>query len=389
MKLVNLDWLEVYCLEPAGLAIQDAAFFVAQGFEVKAREYGTPQYREMFAIYDREHFPMYEIRRNPYSIKANGGIFDARACHIRLSNRQCYQKDCVHLLREFLARFGYELKSISRVDVCADFNQFDNGKNPQQFLNQFIGGFYFKSLQSKLAAHGIEYVFANGARQSEIANSAVLSLYASENNEGREYNSIKWGAPTSAISTKMYNKTLELKQGKPKKYIQYYWQVAGLENDDQRPVWRVEFSLKSEIKSFVRLDDGELIYLNLSTIDSQAKVDGLFHVLAQRYFHFKRRRKTRNGTEQRKNRLPDFFPFRRWQNGEYNPIRLTLTKDPTRTDRIIMRRLREFWDEKEGEMTTTEKRGVMQFIRFMGYNFGEKELLKWYESHKLILSREE
>ena len=94
MKLVNLDWLEVYCLEPAGLAIPDAAFFVAQGFEVKAREYGTPQYREMFTIFDGDHFPMYEIRRNPYSIKANGGIFNARACHIRLSNRQCYQIVC-------------------------------------------------------------------------------------------------------------------------------------------------------------------------------------------------------------------------------------------------------------------------------------------------------
>ena len=68
----------------------DAAFFVEQGYEVKAREYGTPQYREMFTILDGDHFPMYEIRRNPYSIKANGGVFDARACHIRLSNRQCY-----------------------------------------------------------------------------------------------------------------------------------------------------------------------------------------------------------------------------------------------------------------------------------------------------------
>ena len=59
MKLVNLDWLEVYCLEPAGRAMPDATFFVAQGYEVKAREYGTPQYREMFTIFDGGHFPMY------------------------------------------------------------------------------------------------------------------------------------------------------------------------------------------------------------------------------------------------------------------------------------------------------------------------------------------
>lgn len=374
MKVVNLDWLEVYCLEPATREVHNHLFFSSRGFQVKVREYGTPQYREMFTLYDRDHFPMYEIRRNPYSTKNNGGVFDARACHIRLANRQCYQQNAVGLLRDFLLQFGYEFKAISRVDICADFNEFDNGKNPQLFLNQLLGGYYFKSLQSRLAAHGIEYVFENGVRQKEIGNSAAISAFASENAAGRQYNSIKWGAPTSAISTKMYNKTLEVMQGKPKKYIQNLWEAAGLTNTDQCPVWRVEFSLKSEIKSFVRLDDGEMIYMSLSTISNQTRLEGLFAVLAQRYFHFKRRRRTRSGNMMQKTRCPDFFPFAKFKGAEYSPVRLTLTHDPLRTDRMIMKRLATYWRETEFELTTEQKKGLRTFINALATRFGEDYL---------------
>ena len=69
-RCVNIDWLEVYCLESIE-APRNAQFFRARGFKVKEREYGTPQYREMFTIYDSEDFPQFEVRRNPYSVKEN------------------------------------------------------------------------------------------------------------------------------------------------------------------------------------------------------------------------------------------------------------------------------------------------------------------------------
>lgn len=374
MKLVNLDWLEVFLLEAAEPEPRDAAFFLRRGFQVDVREFGTPQYREVFVLYDSEHFPMFEIRRNPYSLKSEGGIFDARACHLRFANRFCYQKDCINQLRDFILQFGYEYKGITRVDVCCDCNLFDDKTDPQKFLNRFMAGRFLKIHQSKLAAHGIEFL-----TPLQVATGANLSAYASETIGGRVFNSIKWGAPTSAVSTKLYNKSLELAQGKPKKYIQARWKTAGLTNEPVCPVWRVEFSLKSSARSFVRLETGELFYLNLTTIDTPGKLNGLFHALAQIYFHFKRVCYTRNGTFQRKDRCPDYFPFRYNQSDHMKLVRLPLTRDPNRTDKMIMRRLASYWYDEFADLTTSEKRGLIDFMSFLSERFDENELRQFEE----------
>lgn len=385
MKLVNIDWLEAYVLEPDLEQPRNAAYFEARGMKVRSREYGTPQYQEVFTIYSSSNFPIYEVRRAPYSVKTKGGIFDPRACHIRLSNRQCYQARAVHIFREFLLVHGYEFKSFSRIDICADFNTFDNGKNPQQFLDQFMCGMYFKSLQSKMSTHGIEYLYKDGHRQLEIGKAAELSAHGADNDKGRHYNSIKWGSPTSAISTKMYNKTLEMKQAKAKKYIQFLWDKAGLLNSDQNPVWRVEFSLKSEIKQFVRLDDGELLHMGFNTIGNYNNLYGLFSLLAQRYFHFKRRKITRNGTPQRKTRCPDFFPFDNYAQQDYVPIRLDEIQDPTRTDRMLVKRLIEYLKSDSFHFSNDEKRGMLTMLRALSKMFYERDWDLLVEKYKDLI----
>lgn len=373
MKLVNIDWLEAYCLEPDLDDPRDSQYFARRGMKTRAREYGTPQYQEVFTIYDSANFPIYEVRRAPYSVKTKGGIFDPRACHIRLSNRQCYQARAVHLFREFLLVHGFEFKSFTRVDICADCNTFDCGKDPQLFLDQFMAGFYFKSLQSRMDTHAIEYLYKDGHRQLEIGKAANLDAHGVDKDGGRHYNSIKWGSPTSAISTKLYNKTLEMKQVKAKKYIQFLWDKVGLENSDERPVWRVEFSLKSEIKTFVRFDDGELFHLGFNEIGNYNNLCGLFSILAQRYFHFKRRVRTRSGTPQRKTRCPDFFPFDNYTTETYVPIRLDEISDPTRTDRMLVKRLVEYLTSPEFHFSTEEKRGMLTMLHALSKKFYERD----------------
>ena len=382
MKIVNIDWLEAYCLEPDLDRPRDAEFFRAQRLKVEVREYGTPQYKEVFTIFGAGGFPLYEIRRAPYSVKSNHGIFDDRACHIRLSNRQCYQARAVSIFREFLLTNGYEFKSFSRVDICADFNKFDTGKDPQNFLNCFVAGHYFKSMQSRLTTHGIQYLYKDDARQLEIGKAVEVDAHAHENVGGRNYNSIKWGAPTSAISTKMYNKTLEMKQAKPKKYIQWLWARAGLQNSEETPVWRVEFSLSSQVKDFVRFDDGELFHLGFREIENYENLCGLFSMLAQRYFHFKKSTLTRNGTRQRKGRCPDYFPFNIVPATNFKPIRLSEVKDPTRSDRMVVKRLIEYLKSDEFKFRNEEKRGMLTLLSALSKQFYEEEwdlLVKKYQ----------
>lgn len=310
IRCVNIDWLEVYCNE--GGVRKDAAYFIDKGYKVVERQYGTPQYSQMFTLWENG-FPLIEIRREPYSLRTSGGIFYPGDCHLRLSNRQCYSESPIDFLRKFLVAFSYTYKSISRIDICLDFTRFDNGEEPTEFIKRFMKGEVSKLNQCKVAAHG------------------------TDNWAGRVWNSIKWGAPTSPISTKLYNKSLEMKQQHRKFYIEDSWKAAGL--DTSHDVWRVEFSVKSHIHGFVRLETGEIIESKLTTYDSRNKCLLAYHMLQSRYFDFRLVQRTRSGLLIRKNRCKKLNLFVVGDGKPYKAIHLTKQHEPTRTDRMLIKRL--------------------------------------------------
>ena len=319
-RCVNLDWLEIYCIESEPLSW---TYFQEQGFEVSPRAYGTPMYREMFTI-SRDGFQWLEVRRDPYSPRSLGGIFDDGACHIRLCNRTCYTIDPVGDLREFLIKYKYEYRGITRVDICVDFLTFDRGDKPQGIINDFMLGKLSKINQCNVSAHGRDMW------------------------DGRYWNSLKWGSESSMVTTKLYNKTMELNRpGHEKFYIRDTWEAAHLcsrqlctydyRNKDgsvcQRygfryvpygtaiakpvpqnsvkevQVWRVEFAIHANARHWINMENGQYHRLELSTIDNRLKLLFLFHALASRFFHFKRLVYTREGNLQRKDRCPDKVLF--------------------------------------------------------------------------------
>ena len=317
-RCVNIDWLQIFCSEP-GWQKQDASYFKSLGYEVKQREYGTPQYKEMFTIYEKG-FPFIEVRRNPYSIKAFGGIFEPNDCHLRLANRACYSQSPINDLRRFMIAHNYRYKSISRIDICLDFNFFDFGDRPDRVLLDYMKGKISKINQSNIAAHG------------------------KDRWDGRLWNSLSWGSKNSMISTKMYNKSLELREVHPKYYITDQWEAAGLRTDIE--VWRVEFSIKSDMKGMYHEDTGEFKSNNLTDYDTRDKCLFRFHSLANKYFHFKYVEYTRDGKLQRKDRCKDKVLFHLTRDEQaYKPTTLTEQKEPDRTDRILCTRLEKIRDD--------------------------------------------
>lgn len=273
-RCINLDWVEIFCLEDPITYPLSADFYEAAGWRVSRRDYGTPQYREMFTLIDDDGFPYMEIRRNPYSIKQEGGIFDKRACHIRLPNRVCYDPDPIGHLREFIDAYRYQFRGISRIDICLDFLTFDTGETLRNFINRYMAGEYSKINQSKVAAHGRD-------------------LY-----DGKDFNSLKWGADSSMVTTKLYNKSQELhaKLSNMKLYILDAWIQAGLISDrgDPNEVWRLEFSMNSDCKRWITSEknekgdtsEGVFIYNTLETYDNRKKLLTIFHSLRAHYFRF-------------------------------------------------------------------------------------------------------
>ena len=335
VRCVNIDWLEVYCLESNDRYPCNADYFRERGYFVKEREYGTRVYKEMFTIEDNEGHPWLEIRRNP---AAGGSDFSGlipQSCHIRLVNAQCYVKDCIERLRQFLLLHDYIFQKIFRIDICYDFIRFDSGDDPEKFAQRYLMKKYRK------------------------INQGLLSVHGEDSWTAFDWQSLSWGAPTSMVSTKMYDKTVEMSVPKnDKPYIRYAWFEAHLIDDPigggvrlndgslcYPHVWRVEFSMKASARNWLVIESQggkrekkKRIEHRLDLFDSPDKLWQRFQNLSFHYFHFKYFE-----PDKRKDRCKDkklFFWNRECQFLQLEAVPPKTT--PDRDDTILLRRLQKY-----------------------------------------------
>ena len=317
---MNIDWLEVYCLEDSIGFPHDAEFFRRAGFHVVERDYGTPVYHEMFTIYGTDDQPLIEVRRSPKSAIGHQirGVLDPAACHVRLSNRTCYFSEPAKLLQEFLERFGLHYQRISRIDICNDFTIFDYGDDPLTFLQRYMKGRYAKINQANISGHGADRW------------------------DGRAWNSVSWGRKTSMVTTKFYNKTKELQEVHDKPYIRQAWKAAGLIDDELNctkrngdgnyiavDVWRVEFSIKSSTRNWFIMEDESgakrkirSVRNDLSVYQTKQDLWNIFLSLSDHYFRFKKYQK-----DVRKDRCEDKPLFRKDEQNEFYKLETVKTTE--------------------------------------------------------------
>ena len=284
MRCVNIDWLEVSCEESNAVFPCNAEYFRTQGYFVHERDYGTRVWGEVFTIEDAEGHDWIEVRRNPPSGNSEFKGLTEFSCRLRLVNAQCYHKDCVLLLREFMLRHDYIFKAIFRIDICYDFEYFDYGDQPSRFARRILERKYRKINQCKIHAIGDD-------RWSDY-----------------DWETLSWGSPASMVSTKLYNKSKEIETvSKEKVYIPYAWFLAGLIDNpvsrtkiddhgkEYKPeIWRIEFSMKSKAKRWLVIEDvsgkrmkKKEIPHTLDLYDAPDKLWRRFQDLAFHYFHFK------------------------------------------------------------------------------------------------------
>lgn len=357
IRCINIDWLEVYCLESNDRYPCNAEYFRRQGYLVKEREYGTRVYKEMFEIVDDMNNPLIEIRRNPASGESDFHGLLPQSTHIRLPNWMLYQGNPVEYLREFLLKNDYIFKRIYRIDIAYDFEKFDSGDQPARFARRYLQGRYRKINQCELSVHGRD-------RWSDIT-----------------YNSLSWGSKSSMVTTKLYNKTLELRQAKnDKPWIKTAWVLHGLIDNPcsmtkknklgelySPEIWRVEFSMMSQADGWIVVDFSQgkkiikqTIPHKLAMFDAKDKLWQRFQDLAYNYFHFKiaEQQKAREGVcgpalskihseseikEVRKDRLRDKILF--YWDANHQFLRLSMApcqSRPNRIDDILKRKLNEY-----------------------------------------------
>lgn len=384
-RCINLDWLEVYCHEPSLFQL-DADYFRRNGYKVVERPYGTRMYREMFTIYEHNN-PIYEVRREPLSKKSQGGIFVDESCHIRLVNQELYMPQPIQRFQYFLKANGYQFKNVSRFDICMDIQTFDNRMLPSTFVELYMKGAYSKIHQSNLTAYGTEKNC-----NSPHSDADDVCVHGRDSWEGRVWNSLKWGSPTSSISTKLYNKSLELsRDGHDKPYIRDAWFEAGLSMDEDgnptSPVWRIEFSVRAqkrylEVKNEdgttkkTKVEIGEVMEMDLDKLSDRWSLLYLWMSYESTYFHFKIKKMTREGTPQRKDRCPDLQLFKNTQEYDiYKPVQITHKKSPDRTLKLLLKKLREIIAKSRSNGEDHELlNACATLIRYLKYEYNVSQL---------------
>ena len=283
-RCLHIDWLEVYVLEPLDRYPMNAEYFRQKGYVVNEREYGTRVYNEMFELMNENGDPMIEVRRNPASGDSSFSGLVPQSCHLRLPNWMLYQGNPVTFLMEFMLKNDYIFKRIFRIDLALDFEYFDSGDRPAAFVRRYLEGKFRKINQCNLTAHG-----------EDTWNNC-------------NWNSLSWGSRTSMVSTKLYNKTKELTEGKSQKpYIRTCWMMAGMVDNplsmtrrkddgsmEQVEIWRLEFSLKSACDGWIvyEMEKGKKtvkqhVPHRLTLFDTDDKLWQRFQDLAYHYFRFK------------------------------------------------------------------------------------------------------
>ena len=384
IKCINLDWLEVFCIEDGCL---DPNYFQNLGWNVCVREYGTPLYKQMFTLLNEHGKPFLEIRRDPYSLKENGGIFEKGSGHIRLANRTLYTYNPIQQLQQFLVKYNYQYKGITRIDIACDQLMFDNGMDPEKLIEDYMSGSILKNRNSRINVHGCEKA------------------------DGRSWNSIKWGSASSPLSTKIYDKTLELKEASDKLYIKDSWVKAGLcdlqkvvydykdkktgieekrskmvivkagtKTEEERTineveevkVWRVEFSIKSEARNWITIDKQHVLSIGLTKFQTRERCLLMFLLLSKWCMNFVKAEYNEDGKQKRKDRCtPIVLYTEKNLSNTFKPHRITENEDPTRTEKIICNRLIRMSKEHQGYRLPEEIRNkCLELAHFLTQSHG-------------------
>lgn len=302
---INVDWLQVFCHDHNKGSL-NLIYYEHSAYEFVRLPYGSRHFAEIWEVLDQDGDKYAIIQRTPHS-----SIISEDGCIIQLCNRELYRRNYASEFIIFLASHNFKYKSISRLDICFDSNY---------LLKKYLHSTLIKDLMT--------------ARVLKNNQSKVNWNFNAIANVGKpmECNSCSFGSKSSAVSTKMYNKTLEMKEQKNKPYIVESWVHNGL--DINRDVWRIEISIKSDASHTIRTDTGEIFRLSPDCLKMAQMVEDVFFSYADKYFSFKKNNNTKNKT-----RMPDLEIFPKERILTLTPVRITTEKDSGRSDRIFLKKL--------------------------------------------------
>lgn len=310
-RAISIDWLSVY--GRFDLSVNPARA-LNRKYQTVDNQRGTPMFQKWYSVFSKSKHLIAQVCCIPFSVKSQGGIFYENAMTIQMSNRMCYDNRLFEVLADIAESLKFKVLSVSRLDLCIDFHKFDNQMKPKTLIRGFYSGTYLKK--------GYAKAFGVGEQFTEYHPSTI-----------------SFRGKNSAIGVKLYNKSEEQREVKEKPYIQDVWRSVGLL--DKEDVWRLEFSIKSDGRTFVNLKDGEFIKFGLKDIQD---IKYRFEILAACVRHKFEFRYAEPGKKMTMLKKVELFKFKESEE-LYKPIKVTESHDLSRRAKMLRNAVNEVLED--------------------------------------------
>ncbi len=304
-KLLNftlsLDYLQLNC---KGIFedFQETAKNV-NGYEIVKVATSTRVFRSVYIVYDAFGNRVGQFLAHPHS-----RIIPEETILFKVQNEVLYYDDCIKFVSQMLNSLGFAFQSISRIDICSDFNKFKNFLDPQNFIRGFFKQKYLKNGRSKFYT---------------IGNSHPTNL---------NFQYLRFGKTNASYSCYIYNKSLEMKEVLMKKHIRQFWNLNNI--DDNQTVWRLEVSIKGSKNMLVDLDTGECENIDYQKLDDLEYLKKIYFSYIKKGFSFKRNDGTKNKT-----RMKDLELFESDNFSNILPQRIVNNPNALRTKKLVLKNL--------------------------------------------------
>lgn len=279
--------------EPVDTPLDDSRDLLSSPFiwKYKLCEYGTRQFAHLHKVStpnDEGGWDDFaEVQSVPHS-----GILHKASVIVRFVNRTLYMPDFWERANQFLCDNNFVFQGISRIDICADFNQFKD-----MTALQLIEGFAAKKFRH--VGQGVGALYFN--------HGILLDKITKSRDYGVQYTGLSFGTHTSDFRVYLYNKTFELLTQGDKPWIRDRWIHIGL---DSTNVWRLEVSIKSNGCKFKDRTTGKIVQVDNEAAANDDELGKIYHTLIQKKFAFvKNRTNITNITREPRLQLFDLHPI--------------------------------------------------------------------------------
>lgn len=290
--IISIDYLTLY--------VQLSIRKKIDGFEFRVQKYNSKHFAKIAHIYLHD-IKVANIEYNPHS-----PILDSRSALIKIENHVLYQRDLFYIIDLIMDYVGAKIISLSRLDICADFEKFNNNLEPKKLIKNFMTEKFLRNGRGKYTIIGNQ-----------------------KNVQDVEY--LRFGSKTSEVNVYLYNKSIEMENVKHKAHIAELWKQNNIGINNQ--VWRLEVSLKSQAMLYVDNETGEYFKINLNHLKDNQFIQKLYFSLVEKYFQFRKNDNTKN-----KSRMQKVNLFNK-NDMIYSRIKITNEADYTRRDKILLKNM--------------------------------------------------